>query len=742
MFQKKKLSLVFLFLILLILPQSIAIEEDEEIPDIIAEIEDATNLSLRNQGDLLPKKSSGGFNLQEIEYIMWVMLIGFFIIIVLSAVFSMHKVNPLFLIVISALVVFIFLMFSSLTINKDNPFARAFLKDAWNEMAIDDFKLEELEDIKLKEKQEDREIISEKIDKYLTSPEEFTEARSYEWIESKRQVIVVEFIDQPTLYKYAEKYLKPNYSFTFSTEKIFQIEFEEEKDYPNAIYFNEDRFLFLIFGETEYSENAIDKIVETYPKEESFFKDTQKPIITILQPADNGFTDSKDIIFEITDNSQIELNTIEIKNLNIFDPSLNCQSIRKGYACSIRNINQKQGQNTITITAEDKSGNRMKKTIDFIYDQKLPEMIDFNIEDYSYINNNFISFSVKDDISGINIKKSTATISGYKESLNSHCNKVEDYLFCNIDAGNHLKQGLNKVHLEIKDMAGNSLFVTSNFNYDNAPPEITLKMPSEEKRYHNKKIISFSVKDMISGTKEILVKGTKGFKSKEDNCKQKAKIHECTFEGEELRQGMNTLLIISTDNLENENSESINFIYDTEEPEIRINTNEITNKKNLEIKLKDKISDIDMQFLNTTSPDSLKEITDLNEICLRTNRTITCSFDDVLEEGFNNIKIEIRDLAGNYKNIEENIIYDIRKPSIDQFEINNNRVIIEISDDIKLNEENIIIEGITGFDPKRDCSGSQLSMACSFIINEQLSETATLHIEDSAGNKDSFTISI
>jgi hypothetical protein len=755
-FKKEVIILVLLVLsILTSIQSSLSAEEDEEYqPDIIGEYEDATNISFRGSSSkVLEKEKKDGVNIDEIQSTMWMMLIAFFFLVVVATLASLYKLPPHVLILLIAIVILLFGMFFTLVGNNDNFFSRMIMpKDPWTNITIDTFDIGNMEDMELKEEKE----ISRIVDEYMKLPDDewnetIVEAKTYSWEQnSNRRAFVFEFNNRQDMDFFISKYITPVRRLYVNEETVYEITSDTfTKDYYNdAFYFSEDRFLFIVLGEEQYAENAMEKIINKYPEEDVVENiDTTVPEIIAINPLDNAFHATKEVKFQVKDDSSINMNSIEIENDNSFDPFIDCKRINKGYECKYLMKKIDEGLNSYVVTAQDKKGNEMTRTIYFYKDSTPPNIEEISVIDYSYLREDYITFVIKDSDSGIKLEESTITISGTLKPIKQYCsvdNKKES--LCNIDIRNLAKEGVNKIILKVKDAAGNTQNVMRTFNRDTIAPEIKFIEPSPDKSYMKKNKIQFRIKDTTSDIKtdSIIVSGIFGFNSFEQDCYEISnREYFCEFISAPI-QGTNTLFIESEDGANNLGSDFVNFVYDTSTPIIRLTSSRITKNKIVNFELYDLVSPIDLDYNNITG---LNGFISLRDNCVASEKRLSCSVISEIKQGYNPIRIQIRDMAENYAIYQENIIYDIFTPKINNLEYDTQTKLVtfEVFDDWGIDLTSISVSGANGFDREDHCSESEQkvnTLFCSYVALEVIGNTISVQASDNAQNQVLETIVI
>lgn len=723
------------FVILIFLAQSAVAQE---MPDYIKEIEDATNLSFTGAKDIPPEsKGEDNVNLEEIQGTLWTMALAFILLLIVGAIVNLYRVHPAVLLVFLAVVVFLFGMFSTMVMKQDTYFSR-FFESEWKNFSIDDFKMNELNDIELREEEKISRIISE----YMDIPEEanssIADVRSYYWETSSksRRVVVMEFAERRDLSKFIDNYLSSLKRLYVSDETIFKTDpnmFNFEQ-YSDAYYFEQDRFLFLVMGEQELAEEAIQKIVSEYPTVKKS-NDRSSPEIIAINPKDNSFTNTNEIIFEVKDDSGIDLNSIELRKVQDFVPSRACSAITAGYRCRYAKQELYPGKNSYTVSVKDRAGNKEQRTVHFMYDLLPPKVEHLDPNDYSYFKGRTITFSGIELESELDIESSSIVISGKHSNLAELCITDRREIECSIDVSSMLDEGINKIVLRLKDVAGNTQTVTRNFYYDISPPEIEYLEPSKTDKYKNDRVIQLVVRDPISGIDDVFVTGIIGF-SRQDCLENTPNEYYCSFLGE-LTEGINSFNIQVSDNAGNSDEETLNFVFDITEPIIELTSPTITNEDVVKFEIVDLVSPIDYDYAEVDIDGFLS----LRDNCLATQNELSCTVLPEFKEGLNRISVQVRDSAENYALLEQEIIYDITAPGIKNFRLIENDIItFELEDSNEI--ESITVGGATGFDREDDCSITDGVMYCSFIMQRQESDIISLTVVDEAGNTNQKSITI
>ncbi|MEK6914624.1 MAG: hypothetical protein AABW83_03150 [Nanoarchaeota archaeon] len=101
--------------------------------------------------------------------------------------------------------------------------------------------------------------------------------------------------------------------------------------------------------------------------------DVDPPILNVISPVDNGVYNSKLVLFDIRTNEPSSLSYIDnIRGRGVI------KSIASNVNSYSRELNFKDGENSITIFAKDRHGNEAEKTISFFVDSKSPKIIKTN----------------------------------------------------------------------------------------------------------------------------------------------------------------------------------------------------------------------------------------------------------------------------------------------------------------------------------------------------------------------------
>lgn len=733
--------------------------ENYESPDIIAEYEEATNITF--QGDdldfLLPKKDSpsSGIDMENIQGITWIMLITLFIMILVAALMSLYRMNPLFMFVLIGVILFVFGIVFSLTTPQQNFFSDIFMQDSWEDTHIENFtSIRQMKSMKLTSEDESNSIIT----KYIDIPGNFTEqsiqnSKNYRWEDENtaQEMQILEFYDKDSANVFVERYLSPVRKYYVDREIIYEM---DQKDVDigqerNSYYFNEERFVFLIFGEQDMAIDTAKRVVEDYPEPtptRKIIDDRESPKIRFMQPRDKQYTNKKEIIFGIQDNKKIDIDSLTTryngKSSSELVPRRDCESMGKKddvFLCRHTLKDLMPGKKTYRITVSDEDGNQVQDIIEFTFDTQRPEIEDLNIFHYSYVKGEDITFTAKDKVSGIDIRNSTITLSGKRSGLQNFCTDIMDGIDCTIPIKDQIKEGMNKIVIRIKDKAGNLAQAIRSFNLDAKEPSIEIIRP-ESTVYTDDSMIRFTIQDNNSGVdfNSIDVLGTSNIFNPIRDCRKLEEIIECNMNGGFL-QGKNNLQINAEDNSGNKATIEKIFYYDTESPIIRLDSGNITNSKTLKFELYDMTSPIDKDFFEQQG---LENFISIRDNCITNQKILRCNVIAGLEEGQNSYKLSIKDSAGNIQELQGYIIYDTTKPNINIFENYDDVISFEIEDDVEIDKESIEIEGVTGLDTEEDCTQENKKVYCNFEIGSIQNKLVTLNILDSAGNRASKTITI
>lgn len=296
--------------------------------------------------------------------------------------------------------------------------------------------------------------------------------------------------------------------------------------------------------------------------------DRKSPTISITQPTDNQYTNSKTIIYSGSDaGSGIDHYEIYVNG------NLDGTTTSTSYALSDTYLNE--GSNTIEVFAYDKCGNYASDSVTFVYD-KTPPTITFEkwtygiygLSNYTYASwnpniNEYMRSTITLYISitdNIKMSSDDPIISGITY-IGYEFSESDNLLLLWIDTTT-LTDGSHSFNISYTDAAGNTKVQTITINVDNTKPDISITSPQDE-TYTNQGTITvnWSMSDSESGINHVAYIFNGG---------SEVNIGTVTSYQFNLIYGQNTITIKVYDNAGNVNSDTIVIYYDNIAPVVQI----------------------------------------------------------------------------------------------------------------------------------------------------------------------------
>lgn len=517
----------------------------------------------------------------------------------------------------------------------------------WKDKKIEIFNLGDVKDMPL---QYDHSETIEELNTYMSIPPEsvleIEEAKHYAWADNQnsREAVIIEFADSDAAKKFVNTVFDSKAKLSMRREDYEWGELTVAKDgqYQNPYLMQENKFVFMVFGDKEYSENTLNKIIDYYPEEYHYKNDDKGPIIEIISP-DEKFITSEKIEFKIIDEKS-GINPLSISIINTktkFDPTTHCRSSSedsKEYTCILPNgIDAKK--DSFRIYASDLEHNYANKEILYFFDNEKPSIKIFGEGEIGEV---FI-FEVIDNHNS-SIKQVSIKSSKQNNDLSEECNKADGRWLCNIQTTKYIGQGEVSFSIIAIDIAGNIAQQKVTTIIDTKLPYIEFINPIGE--MSNENVLEFNIKDDESGIDENLIIVELNNKKTKDLCQKVNNNYFKCKEREILTSGINTLKVIAKDFKNNELIFEKNIEIDSENPSVVILSADNVAESNLRFALQDLNSGISMDniIINGNS-------FEVGDICESEGARFICEYNLDLSSG--KVLITAWDNANNVINHEE-----------------------------------------------------------------------------------------
>jgi len=360
--------------------------------------------------------------------------------------------------------------------------------------------------------------------------------------------------------------------------------------------------------------------------------DTSPPGLETLKPQDGDAFSGDTLIIQWEGND-------EISGISGYELIVNGETVYEGEETEYELTSLEDGTHEIEVIAEDNAGNSESETSEFKIDNEQPEVEIIRPEDGDLFADDtlMVEWEGSDELSGI---------AGYELIVNGEVmyeGEDTEYELSGLEDGN------NDVKVIAEDNAGNTRESVVEIMVDTTPPELEVLEPKEGGIFSDDTVlVEWEGSDELSG-----IAGYE-LRLNDDLIYQG---EETEYELTDLEDGTHLVEIIVADNAGNEQTKTVNFIIDTQEPTLNIIKPET-----------DQIFSEDTVDVEWEGSDELSGIAGYE---LMVNGEVMYEGEDTeyelsgLEDGNNEVKIIAEDNAGNTRESVVKIMVDTTPPELE-----------------------------------------------------------------------------
>lgn len=457
-------------------------------------------------------------------------------------------------------------------------------------------------------------------------------------------------------------------------------------------------------GKYKIEVKAIDKTGKKFSDYKVFGVDKDSPSIEVVNKVYNGNYYKDDVVIKITDKYALNYD----KSFYTLDGKEYTLDRSKGENSSEITI-EGEGRHNIAINAAD-SKNSESKTFDFIIDKRDPVISITGIEENAKLNkgDNKIIINVKDDNfrfteDNLDVEKLNIQVTRNGEPYAS-----DDLKFI-LDEGSKnsatlesvfSKDGDYNINVTAEDNAGRVGKVENfKFSIDTEPPKITAKYGDKDlskdiqyfKSYEELLILLEDENMSDNNPINVLKNGVEQDKNIWSFSKVNNKLYKLNKSISE--DASYEITVNSTDEFKNIlGEEKYNFVVDNTAPEIKVNSYEKFNKKDVDIVISSKDTNQDINNIIVKKDDKELEVEGFKEdIKDKTKSEFSYKF---VEEGKYYIEVKSKDKAGNeIKPVIIDFVIDKTIPTIEMIGVEDKGYYKEDKNvDIYIKDSNIVDE--------------------------------------------------
>ncbi|MFW5852721.1 MAG: hypothetical protein ACOCUR_01715 [Nanoarchaeota archaeon] len=570
--------------------------------------------------------------ISEIGSIVFILAGTFVVILIISLVIAIKKASNIVFVIMMALFVFIVIgiIFLIMPVGDIERELYSRNEKIWEAKNLETFVNSVSEETRIiSQRDKDKKILTERFtvanfnENYMDKIINIVDAALMTGA-IRSESIMIEFVDRATAEKFKEEVFESRRSYQILKGRYETGQFATNNiSYRNGYLMQDNKFIFISFGEKPAIEKVFNTILSNYPIEYRL-EDKKPPEIEILSQKTINKSGMK---FAISDDES-GLNQLDIIVLGAeFSASEDCRidniynEKESKYVCVLKDI--QEDENFFTIIVSDREKNNLKKEVEYILDTESPEIkvVAKNRED--------VRILVTDD-KGVDEESIWMKADGKSINIARYCQKAAETLVCSIQLGDETTS--ENIQFKARDIAGN--IAKAGIVIDITPPLIEFLAPIDI--YSIDGNIEIIISDNASDIKEIKV----SINSRtEDICTSITRQRYRCRTALSSDTNNNLIEIAATDVNNNIAELEKEIIIDNTPPEIKI----IDYSENvIRFLIRDSISGIDTERI--TIEGNRFEITDICEKRNVKTSEYQCSLQIDLESF---VRIIALDIAGN-----------------------------------------------------------------------------------------------
>ncbi len=243
---------------------------------------------------------------------------------------------------------------------------------------------------------------------------------------------------------------------------------EEVLHRPDSLVFDEDRFIFIVSGETQAAQELAGGVAAAYPlpaeKSRIFGADILPPKIRIVSPDIGAVTSERALRFRVEDAGSGVGEGIHVRGI---PGSLECSGPGKSRSCVFM-VSGRSGPYSYDIRASDIAGNTAEAHGSMTLDTQGPYLAFSSPGNMEWTRENSVRLIFADDLSQI----SGIAVRGQKINL-SGCEAQGKKTDCTLRG--LLSYGENRLDILFWDSAQNMAESILQISFDNTAPEVSVK---------------------------------------------------------------------------------------------------------------------------------------------------------------------------------------------------------------------------------------------------------------------------